>query len=39
MGQLFKQTNEHNIFLERIRFALDQGIGPGEQMFYFGLPG
>jgi hypothetical protein len=26
-------------FLERIRFALDPGIVPGEQMFYFGLPG
>jgi hypothetical protein len=26
-------------FLERIRFALDPGVVPGEQMFYFGLPG
>ncbi len=24
-------------FLERIRFALDPGVIPGEQMFYFGL--
>jgi len=24
-------------FLERIRFALDPGVAPGEQMFYFGL--
>jgi hypothetical protein len=24
-------------FLERIRFALDPGVVPGEQMFYFGL--
>jgi hypothetical protein len=24
-------------FLERIRFALDPGIVPGEQIFYFGL--
>jgi hypothetical protein len=24
-------------FLERIRFALDPGISPGEQIFYFGL--
>lgn len=26
-------------FLERIRFALDPGVAPGEQIFYFGLPG
>jgi len=26
-------------FLERIRFALDPGIIPGEQIFYFGLAG
>jgi hypothetical protein len=26
-------------FLERIRFAIDPGVAPGEQMFYFGLPG
>jgi hypothetical protein len=26
-------------FLERTRFALDPGVVPGEQMFYFGLPG
>ncbi len=25
-------------FLERIRFALDPGIVPGEQIFYFGMP-
>ncbi|UCH98605.1 MAG: hypothetical protein JSV88_05275 [Candidatus Aminicenantes bacterium] len=25
-------------FLEKIRFALDPGVVPGEQMFYFGLP-
>ncbi|MCP4627568.1 MAG: hypothetical protein GY850_29240 [bacterium] len=24
-------------FLERIRFALDPGLIPGEQIFYFGL--
>jgi len=24
-------------FLERIRFALDPGAVPGEQVFYFGL--
>lgn len=24
-------------FLERIRFALDPGVAPGEQKFYFGL--
>jgi hypothetical protein len=24
-------------FLERIRFALDPGVVPGEQVFYFGL--
>jgi len=24
-------------FLERIRFALDPGVAPGEQIFYFGL--
>ncbi|RLC10701.1 MAG: hypothetical protein DRI57_20015 [Deltaproteobacteria bacterium] len=24
-------------FLERMRFALDPGIIPGEQIFYFGL--
>ena len=24
-------------FLERIRFALDPGVIPGEQRFYFGL--
>ncbi|MDQ1350605.1 MAG: hypothetical protein QG657_907 [Acidobacteriota bacterium] len=26
-------------FLERIRFALDPGVVPGEQRFYFGLAG
>lgn len=25
-------------FLERIRFAFDPGIVPGEQIFYFGIP-
>ncbi|MGE0083809.1 MAG: hypothetical protein AB7S75_05250 [Desulfococcaceae bacterium] len=25
-------------FLERIRFAFDPGVQPGEQMFYFGIP-
>jgi hypothetical protein len=24
-------------FLERVRFALDPGVVPGEQKFYFGL--
>ncbi|HHC24032.1 MAG TPA: hypothetical protein ENK58_01260 [Desulfobacterales bacterium] len=24
-------------FLERIRFALDSGVTPGNQIFYFGL--
>ncbi len=29
----------YNGFLERIRFAFDPGIFPGEQIFYFGKIG
>ncbi|QTA86202.1 Uncharacterized protein dnm_022230 [Desulfonema magnum] len=29
----------YNGFLERIRFALDSGIFPGEELFYFGKSG